>query len=884
MRFRAIRGNQGHTGVAMVGALALAFGTLIGLPLASAGAVTAVTLPDLKIQVPRSLISIGTDPATSHPVLRYTHITWDAGAGPFEIDPRYNPATGTSTFVQALYNSPSPGVWSLDHTVPVPAIGVFSPPSDYQFPLTRFTLNKVNANGSIGSVVATSPKSDYCITGDNRVGGVANTPAQTFIPASNCGDPTKPLGWSVGWGDQYDQTDAGQPIDLNGVVAGTYMLRAVADPQHVLVDANPANNVTDTKLAINGSSVTVLSQTNPTVNPPTVSLTQPAQGASVAGTVTLSASAAATAPATIASVQFLLDGLPLGTAVTAAPYHLAWTVGTTPVGSHTLSARATDSAGNMGTAAAVTVSILPQQGTVSVDHSIGAQGNGTATTPAFSTTVAGELMLAEVSTDGPTVPGQTAKVSGAGLSWSLVRRANSLPGDAEIWTAKAPAVLTNVTVTSKTTQPGANQQLSVQAFINAAGVGASAAASAASGAPGLTLKATAAGSVAYAVGHDWDSATAHVPGTGQSLINQWLDAGTGDTYWAQSTTSPTTTAGQAVSLNDTQPTKDQWNLAAVEVTPAGITPPPPDTTPPTVSIINPTPGQIVAGKITVAANASDNVAVASVQFLLDGKPLGSAVTVSPYTASWDTTTATAGTHTLSAVATDPSGNAGTAANVTVTVQNPGPPMTCFVLQAQTDIHGQGTVKTRSFRTAMAGELLLAFVSADGPIGAGQQSATVSGAGLAWKLVARSNAQSGDVEVWQASARGILGAARVTSVLRAAGFVQDLTVVAYEGASGIGAVATGSATTGAPHVNITTKAATSLVFGVGHDWDSAIARTLPTGFVMLNQFLDASSGDTAWTEYTNQVTGVAGTLVPIGATAPANDQWNMVGVELLNSGN
>jgi hypothetical protein len=109
--------------------------------------------------------------------------------------------------------------------VPVAATGVFDPPSDYQFPLTKFTLNTVNPDGSIGSVVATSPKTDYCITGDTYVGGVPNTPNQTYIPQTNCTDPTKPLGWSVGWGDEYDQTDNGQPIDLTGVADGTYILR-----------------------------------------------------------------------------------------------------------------------------------------------------------------------------------------------------------------------------------------------------------------------------------------------------------------------------------------------------------------------------------------------------------------------------------------------------------------------------------------------------------------------------------------------------------------------------------------------------------------------------------------------------------------------------------
>ena len=101
--------------------------------------------------------------------------------------------------MQAIYKSTSPANWTIDHTVPLAVTGVFDPPDDYQFLLNRFTLNNANPDCSIGSMIATSPKTDYCITGDTFVGGVPNAPNQTFIPDGSCGDPTKPLGWSVGW-------------------------------------------------------------------------------------------------------------------------------------------------------------------------------------------------------------------------------------------------------------------------------------------------------------------------------------------------------------------------------------------------------------------------------------------------------------------------------------------------------------------------------------------------------------------------------------------------------------------------------------------------------------------------------------------------------------
>src|SRR5207245_1741961 len=97
--------------------------------------------------------------------------------------------------------------------------------------------------------------------------------------------------------------------------------------------------------------------------------------------------------------------------------------------------------------------------------------------------------------------------------------------------------------------------------------------------------------------------------------------------------------------------------------------PPPDTTPPTVAITAPASGSSVSGSVTVAAAANDNVGVASVQFMIDGAAPGTTDTTAPYAVTWDTTTATNGSHTLTAVARDAAGNSGTSAPVTVTVSN-----------------------------------------------------------------------------------------------------------------------------------------------------------------------------------------------------------------------
>ncbi|HYM61788.1 MAG TPA: Ig-like domain-containing protein [Thermoanaerobaculia bacterium] len=93
-----------------------------------------------------------------------------------------------------------------------------------------------------------------------------------------------------------------------------------------------------------------------------------------------------------------------------------------------------------------------------------------------------------------------------------------------------------------------------------------------------------------------------------------------------------------------------------------------DTTPPTTSITAPANGAVVSGTTSVTASASDNVGVTKVEFYLDGA-LQSTDTTSPYSWSWDTTTSSSGSHSLTSKAYDAAGNIGTSTAVGVTVSN-----------------------------------------------------------------------------------------------------------------------------------------------------------------------------------------------------------------------
>src|SRR5882762_163806 len=97
-----------------------------------------------------------------------------------------------------------------------------------------------------------------------------------------------------------------------------------------------------------------------------------------------------------------------------------------------------------------------------------------------------------------------------------------------------------------------------------------------------------------------------------------------------------------------------------------------DTTAPTVSITSPVANAALSGIVSLMASASDNVAVANVQFKVDNANTGTAITAAPFTYALNTATLSDGNHILTAVATDTSGNAATSAGVPVKVNNATP--------------------------------------------------------------------------------------------------------------------------------------------------------------------------------------------------------------------
>ncbi len=89
-----------------------------------------------------------------------------------------------------------------------------------------------------------------------------------------------------------------------------------------------------------------------------------------------------------------------------------------------------------------------------------------------------------------------------------------------------------------------------------------------------------------------------------------------------------------------------------------------------VSVVAPLKGAAVSGAaVPLAAQTTSGVAIASVQFEMDGAGLGPPLTAPAYSILWDTTTVADGAHVLTAVARDLSGNLARSSPVAVTVKN-----------------------------------------------------------------------------------------------------------------------------------------------------------------------------------------------------------------------
>ena len=384
-----------------------------------------------------------------------------------------------------------------------------------------------------------------------------------------------------------------------------------------------------------------------------VTITSPTSGSSVSGTVPVSASVSIVGALTVSSVQFRLDGANLGAPDTSAPYSVSWNTTTVGNGSHTLTAVATDILGARWNSAPVTVAV--------------SNGPPPDTTPPSVPT---GLRASAVSSSQINLS-WTASSDNVGVSGYRVYR-----GGTQIATTSATS-FTNTGLSPSTTYTYAVAAFDAAGNLSAQSSPASATTPAAPDTtpPTVSITSPSNGQTVSATVTVTANASDNVGVAGVQFV---LDNGTN--IGAEDTSAP-----YSVSWNTTGAANGSHTLTAVardaagnrttsaQVTVTVANAPPVDTTPPTVSITSPSNGQTVSATVTVTANASDNVGVAGVQFVLDnGTNIGAEDTSAPYSVSWNTTGTPNGSHTLTAVARDAAGNRTTSAQVTVTVSNAAP--------------------------------------------------------------------------------------------------------------------------------------------------------------------------------------------------------------------
>jgi hypothetical protein len=184
-----------------------------------------------------------------------------------------------------------------------------------------------------------------------------------------------------------------------------------------------------------------------------------------------------------------------------------------------------------------------------------------------------------------------------------------------------------------------------------------------------------------------------------------------------------------------------------------------------------------------------------------------------------------------------------------------------------------TITSPTFSTIFSNELLLAFIATDYLSGPNTTVTNVSGGGLNWVLVRRTNTQSGSSEIWRAFAPTALSNATVTATI-SQNVACLLTVMSFSGVdptgtNGSGAVgATGGANSsrGAPTASLPTTRNGSWVIGVGNDYDNAVGRTVGTNQSLVHQYL-TPTGDTYWVQMQKAPTPSSGATVTINDTAP-----------------
>jgi poly(hydroxyalkanoate) depolymerase family esterase len=389
---------------------------------------------------------------------------------------------------------------------------------------------------------------------------------------------------------------------------------AATNGTHVLVaKASDAAGNTATSASISVFVSGGISDTTP----PTVSITFPTNGSTVAGAVDITATASDDIGVT--KVEFIIDGTVVGQGVSAqqaGPYSFSWNTTAYATGSHTLQTRAYDAAGNNATSASVTVTV--DQASVNFTE--------------------------RFSNNGPDKAGWTL------TEWALdASDQTGTTGSKSILGSALPAFNTVTKTATVSLTLSSNPRLTYWRKLDLYGA---------------NINASASFKVIVNDGTDRVVDSATKSGLGALAESSWTQRANIDL---------SAYANRAVTLKFVVTATDTGsNTSRAKAWVDSITVGPPstalDTTAPTVNVTAPSASDTLSGTVDVTANASDGSGVSKVEFYVDGA-LASTDTTSPFVFTWNTAGAANGAHTLMAKAYDAANNLSTDNDTSVTVSN-----------------------------------------------------------------------------------------------------------------------------------------------------------------------------------------------------------------------
>lgn len=371
--------------------------------------------------------------------------------------------------------------------------------------------------------------------------------------------------------------------------------------------------------------------------PPTVTITSPAAGSHLAGTVNVTSQASDNAA--VASIELYKDNVLVGSSTQSA-LTFAWNTAAEADGPHTFVSKAYDVNGNVGTSPPIVLDADNTPPAVAI------------TAPSNGTVVTGSaLMISANATDSSGI--QKVDFYADGI---LVGTDTSAPFNANWNTTNVPDGPHSLYVVATDTPGNSTTSPSISVSVDHLG-------------PTVALTNPVNGAVITGI---VNLSVNVFDGGGVQKVQYYRDS---SVLLGSSLSAPFSFSWDTTGV--TQGSHSLYvvatDLSGNTATSATVSVTIDRSLPTNVGITAPSNNAVLSGTaVTISATASDNIGISRVDFYRDSNVLLGTDNTSPYSISWDITSVTNGAHTLTVIATDLAGNTKTSSIISVSVDNSPP--------------------------------------------------------------------------------------------------------------------------------------------------------------------------------------------------------------------